>query len=75
MVFTSTFAYLSCFYSKTERRVSLSSIGYANNKLHGMLVMDKRKLSETDIISKFILPTIKTTGLDDTTQIHQEVNF
>lgn len=40
-----------------------------------MLVMDKRKLSETDIISKFILPAVKTAGWDDITQIRQEVKL
>ena len=37
--------------------------------------MDKRKLSETDIISKFILPAVKTAGWDDITQIRQEVKL
>jgi len=37
--------------------------------------MDKRKPSETDIISKFILPTVKTAGWDDITQIRQEVKL
>ncbi|KTG21440.1 hypothetical protein AUR67_07655 [Pseudoalteromonas sp. XI10] len=37
--------------------------------------MDKRKLSETDIISKFTLPTVKTAGWDDITQIRQEVKL
>lgn len=40
-----------------------------------MLVMDKRKFSETDIISKFILPAVKTAGWDDITQIRQEVKL
>ena len=40
-----------------------------------MLVMDKRKLSETDIISKFILPAVKAAGWDDITQIRQEVKL
>lgn len=39
------------------------------------LSMDKRKLSETDIISKFILPAVKTAGWDDITQICQEVKL
>ncbi len=39
------------------------------------LSMDKRKLSETDIISKFILPAVKTAGWDDITQIRQEVKL
>lgn len=37
--------------------------------------MDKRKLSETDIISKFILPAFQTAGWDDITQIRQEVKL
>ena len=37
--------------------------------------MDKRKLSETDIISKFILPAVKTAGWNDITQIRQEVKL
>ena len=40
-----------------------------------MLVMDKRKLSETDIISKYILPAVKAAGWDDITQIRQEVKL
>ncbi len=35
--------------------------------------MDKKSLSEADIISKFILPAIKGAGWDDITQIRQEV--
>ena len=35
--------------------------------------MDKRTLSETDIITKFILPAIKKYGWDNMTQIRQEV--
>lgn len=37
--------------------------------------MDKRNLSETDIISKFVLPAVKTAEWDDITQIRQEVNL
>lgn len=37
--------------------------------------MDKKKLTETDIISKFILPSIKGAGWDDMTQIRQEVKL
>ena len=37
--------------------------------------MDKRKLSETDIISKYILPAVKAAGWDDITQIRQEVKL
>ncbi len=37
--------------------------------------MDKRKLSETDIINKFILPAVKTSGWDYITQIRQEVKL
>lgn len=35
--------------------------------------MDKSSLSETDIITKFILPAITSAGWDDMTQIRQEV--
>lgn len=35
----------------------------------------KAKLSETDIISKFILPSIKNAGWDDMRQIRQEVKL
>ncbi|WP_394125801.1 EcoAI/FtnUII family type I restriction enzme subunit R [Vibrio hepatarius] len=35
----------------------------------------KSKLSETDIITKFILPAIKNVGWDDMTQIRQEVKL
>jgi type I restriction enzyme, R subunit len=37
--------------------------------------MDKRKLSGTDIVSKFTLPPVKTAGWDDITQIRQEVKL
>ena len=37
--------------------------------------MDKKKLSETDIISKFIMPAIKDAGWDDIYQIRQEVKL
>lgn len=37
--------------------------------------MDKRNLSETDIISKFVLPAVKTAEWDDITQIRQEVKL
>ncbi|RTE66684.1 DEAD/DEAH box helicase [Amphritea opalescens] len=37
--------------------------------------MDKKKLSETDIISKFILPAVKAAGWDDMSQIRQEVKL
>jgi type I restriction enzyme R subunit len=35
--------------------------------------MDKKKLSEADIISKFIMPNIEAAGWDQMTQIRQEV--
>lgn len=35
--------------------------------------INKSKLSETDIITKFILPAIKGAGWDDMSQIRQEV--
>lgn len=37
--------------------------------------INKAKLSETDIITKFILPSIKNAGWDDMTQIRQEVKL
>jgi len=37
--------------------------------------MDKKKLTETDIITKFIMPNIKNAGWDDMTQIRQEVKL
>ena len=40
-----------------------------------MAGINKSKLSETDIISKFILPAVKTAGWDDMTQIRQEVKL
>ncbi|MEZ8106626.1 EcoAI/FtnUII family type I restriction enzme subunit R [Vibrio cortegadensis] len=37
--------------------------------------INKAKLSETDIITKYILPAIKGSGWDDMTQIRQEVKL
>ncbi|MCJ2375567.1 DEAD/DEAH box helicase family protein [Vibrio sp. ZSDZ34] len=37
--------------------------------------INKAKLTETDIITKFILPAIKDAGWDDMTQIRQEVKL
>ncbi|MCW7555097.1 type I restriction enzyme HsdR N-terminal domain-containing protein [Endozoicomonas gorgoniicola] len=37
--------------------------------------IDNSKLTETDIITKFILPAIKDSGWDDMTQIRQEVKL
>lgn len=37
--------------------------------------INKTKLSETDIITKFILPAVKQAGWDDMTQIRQEVKL
>ncbi|WP_153446834.1 EcoAI/FtnUII family type I restriction enzme subunit R [Vibrio algicola] len=37
--------------------------------------INKSKLSETDIITKFILPAVKQAGWDDMTQIRQEVKL
>ena len=37
--------------------------------------MDKRKLSETDIITKFIMPAVKNAGWNVMTQIRQEVKL
>lgn len=38
-------------------------------------ILKKAKLSETDIITKFILPSVKNAGWDDMTQIRQEVKL
>lgn len=40
-----------------------------------MSSINKKKLSEADIISKFVLPAIKKSGWDDMTQIRQEVKL
>lgn len=37
--------------------------------------INKAKLTETDIITKFILPAVKSVGWDDMTQIRQEVKL
>lgn len=37
--------------------------------------MNKTHLTETDIISKFILPAVKEAGRDDFAQISQEVKL
>lgn len=37
--------------------------------------INKARLSETDIITKFILPAVKSAGWDDMTQIRQEVKL
>ena len=37
--------------------------------------INKTTLTETDIITKFILPSIKNAGWDDMTQIRQEVKL
>jgi type I restriction enzyme R subunit len=37
--------------------------------------VDKQRLSETDIISKYILPAVKNAGWDDMLQIRQEVKL
>jgi len=39
------------------------------------LGVNKAKLTETDIITKFILPAIQAVGWDDMTQIRQEVKL
>lgn len=40
-----------------------------------MSSVNKKALSETDIISKFIIPAVKSVGWDDMTQIRQEVKL
>lgn len=37
--------------------------------------INKAKLTETDIITKFIMPAISKAGWDDMTQIRQEVKL
>lgn len=37
--------------------------------------MDKKKLSETDIITKFIMPAVQGSGWNLKTQINQEVKL
>ena len=37
--------------------------------------MDKKRLTETDIITKFILPAIEAAGWDSMTQLRQEVKL
>lgn len=37
--------------------------------------VNKKKLSETDIISKFIMPAVEQAGWDSMTQIRQEVKL
>ena len=37
--------------------------------------MDKKKLTETDIITKYILPAVEGSGWDSMTQIRQEVKL
>lgn len=37
--------------------------------------MDKKKLTETDIITKFIMPAVVEKGRDSMTQIGQEVKL
>lgn len=39
------------------------------------MTINKKKLTETDIISKYILPSVKAAGWDDMTQIRQEVKL
>lgn len=41
----------------------------------GAKSMDKKKLSEKDIITKFIMPAVETAGWDSMTQIREEVKF
>ncbi|MCS3430239.1 hypothetical protein [Klebsiella sp. BIGb0407] len=40
-----------------------------------MAGVKKTHLTETDIISKFILPAVKKAGWDDLTQICQEIKL
>ena len=37
--------------------------------------MDKKRLSERDVCSKFITPALQRAGWDMMTQIHEEVSF
>lgn len=40
-----------------------------------MAGVNKTQLTETDIVTKFILPAVKKAGWDDMTQIRQEVKL
>lgn len=45
-------------------------------RINGMTSgVNKAKLTETDIITKFILSAVKSVGWDDMTQIRQEVKL
>ncbi len=48
---------------------------YTSMEAKGMAGINKAKLTETDIISKFILPAVKDAGWDDMSQIRQEVKL
>ncbi|GKR03386.1 DEAD/DEAH box helicase [Aeromonas caviae] len=43
--------------------------------MRAVSTINKAKLTETDIITKFILPAVKEAGWDDLTQIRQEVKL
>ena len=43
--------------------------------MKAIIAMDKAKLTETDIITKFILPAIDNAGWDSMTQLRQEVKL
>jgi len=42
---------------------------------NAMAGVNKTQLTETDIVTKFILPAVKKAGWDDMTQIRQEVKL
>src|SRR5690554_4677942 len=51
------------------------SLTTLDRKPNAMAGIDNSKLTEADIISKFILPAIKKSGWDDMTQIREEVKL
>lgn len=53
----------------------LLSFAIALEGSRSRMSINKAKLTETDIISKFIMPAIKNAGWDDMSQIRQEVKL
>lgn len=43
--------------------------------LEGVWPMDNKKLTETDVITKFHLPAVEAAGCDSIFQIHQKVKL
>ena len=44
-------------------------------EFYGRMGMDKKQLSERDIITKYIIPAVEKAGWDKEKQIREEVNF